>query len=148
LQVNFRGYALAGGGRGIERVDLSVDGGKTWLEAVRLPREHFPGEDHDPQRPNWAWVLWELKYIKVCPPVDVIVKAVFHLSLQVSSLDCCYPLIHHLFRLHFSLLIILQKDWKDMEYMGCAISQLCICNRREIQEGQGDMMFVCVWLSV
>jgi hypothetical protein len=35
-----------------------------------------------------------------------------------------------------------------MEYMGCAIRQLCICIRREIQEGQGDMMFVCIWLSV
>ncbi|KAH9536979.1 hypothetical protein CY35_16G028000 [Sphagnum magellanicum] len=86
--VNFRGYALAGGGRGIERVDLSVDGGKTWLEAVRLPREHFPGEDHDPQRPNWAWVLWELKYIKVFPPVDVIVKAVDSASnVQPQSVD-------------------------------------------------------------
>lgn len=135
--MNFRGYALAGGGRGIERVDLSVDGGKTWLEAVRLPREHFPGEDHDPQRPNWAWVLWELKYIKVCPPVDVIVKAVFHLSLQVSSLDCCYPLIHHLFRLHFSLLIILQKDWKDMEYRDVPLASCAFATEEKYKKARG-----------
>lgn len=28
--VTVRGYAFSGGGRGIVRVDLSVDGGKTW----------------------------------------------------------------------------------------------------------------------
>ena len=82
LQVNFHGYALAGGGRGIERVELSVDGGKKWLEAHRLPKEKIcaQGLDDDPDRPQWAWVLWELKYIKVYPPTTVIVKAVGQIS--------------------------------------------------------------------
>ena len=29
--VTVRGYAFSGGGRGIVRVDLSVDGGKNWV---------------------------------------------------------------------------------------------------------------------
>jgi len=31
--VTVRGYAFSGGGRGIARVDLSLDGGETWLNA-------------------------------------------------------------------------------------------------------------------
>nr|CAB3504079.1 unnamed protein product [Digitaria exilis] len=34
-KARIAGYALSGGGRGIERVDISVDGGKTWVEARR-----------------------------------------------------------------------------------------------------------------
>ncbi len=45
LQV--RGYALSGGGRRVERVDLSLDGGRTW-QAARL------GEAVGP----WAWRFW------------------------------------------------------------------------------------------
>ena len=52
-EVTLRGYAYSGGGRGIIRVDVSADGGKTWHEA-RL-RE---GAGQDPYR-AWAWVVWE-----------------------------------------------------------------------------------------
>lgn len=31
--VTLKGYAYSGGGRGIIRVDVSVDGGKTWTSA-------------------------------------------------------------------------------------------------------------------
>lgn len=48
-----RGYAWSGGGRDVIRVDVSVDGGKTWTpaELKKLP-----------QKPNkaWAWSLWEV----------------------------------------------------------------------------------------
>lgn len=47
----FRGYAIAGGNRRIERVDVSKDGGKTWSTAEIL------NEDRDP----WAWVFWEAR---------------------------------------------------------------------------------------
>jgi sulfite oxidase len=42
------GYAFAGGGRSIERVDVSADGGATWQVAALL------GE-----RSRWAWRRWE-----------------------------------------------------------------------------------------
>jgi sulfite oxidase len=47
--VPVRGYAIAGGGRRVERVDVSADGGRTWVQA-----DLAEGAD-DP----WAWSLWE-----------------------------------------------------------------------------------------
>lgn len=34
--LTVRGYAYSGGGRGIIRVDVSIDGGKTWQDATLL----------------------------------------------------------------------------------------------------------------
>ena len=41
------GYAFAGGRREVERVDVSLDGGRTWVQAEL-------GEDLG----EWAWRLW------------------------------------------------------------------------------------------
>lgn len=46
-RCQIQGYAMAGGGRLIERVDLSCDGGQNWIEAG-LTGESEP----------WAWRLW------------------------------------------------------------------------------------------
>ncbi|KAF3583539.1 hypothetical protein F2Q69_00026787 [Brassica cretica] len=42
-KVSIKGYAVSGGGRGIERVDISMDGGKSWVEASRTQK---PGRDY------------------------------------------------------------------------------------------------------
>jgi sulfite oxidase len=47
-RVEVKGYALAGGGRSVERVDLSSDGGQTW-QVARL------GDDRGP----WTWRFWQ-----------------------------------------------------------------------------------------
>ena len=51
--VTLRGYAWSGGGRGISRVDVSINGGKDWSVA-KLHSDQS-------QKPNrvWAWSLWE-----------------------------------------------------------------------------------------
>lgn len=46
--VSVQGYAIAGGGRSVARVDLSTDGGKSWVTADPL-------EENEP----WAWRFWE-----------------------------------------------------------------------------------------
>lgn len=51
--INVRGFAWSGGGRGIVRVDVSADAGKTWHTA-----ELKEGSEQDPQR-AWAWTFWE-----------------------------------------------------------------------------------------
>lgn len=86
------GYALAGGGRGIERVDVSVDGGRTWAEATRLPQSS--GREYsvdDPQRDRWGWVLWEVTFPPVAAGVaalEVVAKAVDSAgNVQVESVD-------------------------------------------------------------
>ena len=48
--MSFTGYAYVGGGRRIERVELSADGGATWAAAELLPEEE-----------RWAWRLWRAR---------------------------------------------------------------------------------------
>lgn len=48
-RASIRGYALSGSGE-IEKVEVSVDGGQTWLEAMLSP----------PMSP-WAWRLWTVE---------------------------------------------------------------------------------------
>ncbi|OAE18131.1 hypothetical protein AXG93_4101s1180 [Marchantia polymorpha subsp. ruderalis] len=77
--VKISGYALSGGGRGIERVEVSLDGGRTWIEATRLqsgrsaPSNSYIS-DVDEQREKWAWVLWEYS-TTMTPPTTIIAKA-------------------------------------------------------------------------
>ncbi len=51
-EVTLKGYAWSGGGRGIIRVDVSIDGGKTW-QCAELQA------DKQPMHREWAWTLWE-----------------------------------------------------------------------------------------
>jgi len=51
-EVTVRGYAMSGGGRGIQRVDVTVDGGHTWHAA------HLQAEPQ-PYGRQWAWTIWE-----------------------------------------------------------------------------------------
>ncbi|KAI5081504.1 hypothetical protein GOP47_0004687 [Adiantum capillus-veneris] len=77
-KVTVQGYALSGGGRGIERIDVSVDGGKTWIEAKLgqgLKSGHGYIPDDDDHRDKWAWVLWELS-VQISSPTDILAKAV------------------------------------------------------------------------
>jgi len=48
------GYAYSGGGRGIVRVDVSIDDGKTWHVA-----ELKEGSEQ-PLSQAWAWTFWEI----------------------------------------------------------------------------------------
>lgn len=48
-----KGYAYSGGGRGIVRVDVSTDGGRTWRTADLLEGSEQPFDR------SWAWTLWE-----------------------------------------------------------------------------------------
>jgi sulfite oxidase len=47
-RVTVRGWAVAGGGREVARVDVSVDGGATWKTADLIAGET-----------GWAWRFWE-----------------------------------------------------------------------------------------
>ncbi len=60
-QVTVEGYAFAGDGRSVARVDVSVDGGDSWVQA-----------DLGPDRGVWAWRLW---HAEVAVPVGDTVLA-------------------------------------------------------------------------
>jgi len=61
--LTVKGYAYSGGGRGIIRVDVSIDGGKNWVNAdltegssvsTKQPVNHTQPLDR-----AWAWTFWE-----------------------------------------------------------------------------------------
>ncbi|XP_058764560.1 sulfite oxidase-like isoform X2 [Vicia villosa] len=75
-KVSINGYAASGGGRGIERVDVSVDGGKTWMEASRFQKSDIPyTADDDGNCDKWAWVLFEVT-ADIQQSTEIIAKAV------------------------------------------------------------------------
>ena len=63
-RLTVRGWALAGDGRGIGRVDVSIDGGQTWQQAQLEPAAN-----------QWTWRMWSLA-VDVRPgPVQVTARA-------------------------------------------------------------------------
>jgi sulfite oxidase len=63
--IDLEGFAIPTGGKVIERVELSADGGKSWWQA-RLSQNENP----------WAWCLWEAQ-IKLHPGThQIIVRAI------------------------------------------------------------------------
>ncbi|KAE9466411.1 hypothetical protein C3L33_01701, partial [Rhododendron williamsianum] len=75
-KITIKGYAVSGGGRGIERVDVSIDGGKTWLEASRFQKAGMPYiADDDSSSDKWAWVFFEV-VTDVPKNAEIVAKAV------------------------------------------------------------------------
>lgn len=62
IQVGGHAYA---GIRGIDRVEVSIDGGRTWTEATLS--EPLPGED--------VWRQWKLEYVSPGQAHEVVVRA-------------------------------------------------------------------------
>uniref|UniRef100_A0A7N0V7Z1 Sulfite oxidase n=1 Tax=Kalanchoe fedtschenkoi TaxID=63787 RepID=A0A7N0V7Z1_KALFE len=79
-KVTVRGYAASGGGRGIERVDISVDGGKNWVEASRFQKPGIPYISEHPSSDKWAWVHFEAS-VDISNNTDIIAKAVSNTNL-------------------------------------------------------------------
>ena len=58
------GYAFAGDDRGIARVDVSADGGTSWVQA-----------DLGPSNGPWAWRLWQATVDVPTGPVELVARA-------------------------------------------------------------------------
>lgn len=78
--LKIRGYAVSGGGRGIIRVDVSVDGGKNWFPADLVPSPIAPEQNQDAYNRSWAWTLWEARI-----PVDKLQTGEQQQQLEI----CC-----------------------------------------------------------
>lgn len=53
--ITVEGIAWSGGGRRVVRVDVSADGGKTWVEA------NLKNGQDQRRRRAWAWSIWEVE---------------------------------------------------------------------------------------
>ncbi|MED6108165.1 hypothetical protein PIB30_020938 [Stylosanthes scabra] len=74
-KVKISGYAASGGGRGIERVDISVDGGKSWIEASRCQKSSVQYVADGSNSDKWAWVLFEVT-TDIHQSTEIIAKAI------------------------------------------------------------------------
>ncbi|XP_022750471.1 sulfite oxidase-like [Durio zibethinus] len=74
-KVTISGYAASGGGRGIERVDVSIDSGKTWVEASRFQKTGIPYIADHISSDKWAWVLFEVT-VDIPKSTEIVAKAV------------------------------------------------------------------------
>lgn len=91
-KINIKGYALSGGGRGIERVDVSIDGGKTWEEATRYQRTGVPYIADDSSSDRWAWVFFEAE-ANIPQSAEIVAKAVdISANVQPESIDSVWNL--------------------------------------------------------
>ncbi|KAK5168783.1 uncharacterized protein LTR77_006092 [Saxophila tyrrhenica] len=72
-KTTVQGFAYSGGGRGIVRVDVSADGGKTWKQA-NLHKDQAKGSR------RWAWTMWSIEWPKDdlvhAQQAEFVVKAV------------------------------------------------------------------------
>ncbi|KAK9120080.1 hypothetical protein Scep_018173 [Stephania cephalantha] len=75
IQVTISGYAASGGGRGIERVDISIDGGKTWIEAQRYQKSGLTYVADGANSDKWAWVFFEAE-AEIPGTAEIVAKAV------------------------------------------------------------------------
>ncbi|KAL1935445.1 hypothetical protein VTP01DRAFT_4585 [Rhizomucor pusillus] len=66
-----QGYALSGGGRSIQRVDVSGDDGKTWV----LADLYQPSAAFNNGSRIWSWCLWTAR-VEVMPGVRIVCRAV------------------------------------------------------------------------
>lgn len=67
--VKIAGYAYSGGGRAIQRVDVSVDGGLSWRQA-KLEKNVAKGSQ------SWSWTKWSHMVPKGYVGREIVVKAV------------------------------------------------------------------------
>jgi nitrate reductase (NAD(P)H) len=72
--ITFKGYAYAGGGRKVTRVELTLDGGTVWRPATIHRAE--PPTEHGM---HWTWVHWSVDFslqeLLAAPAGDVQLRA-------------------------------------------------------------------------
>ncbi len=62
--VSVQGYAVSGGDRSVERVEVSVDGGESWVTAELQ-------EGNEP----WAWRFWEASVDLELGQYEIVARA-------------------------------------------------------------------------
>ncbi|EFX02297.1 sulfite oxidase [Grosmannia clavigera kw1407] len=87
--VAVTGYAYSGGGREIVRVDVSLDGGRTWDQAELLDRRDDDGSGEIVARGtrDWAWKRWRYAGRLLPPKGDDVHSCA---EIVVKTVDAAY----------------------------------------------------------
>ena len=98
-KLKVSGYAWSGCGRGIVRVDISIDNGKTWLSANLLNKYEYSKA--------WAWTLWELDIENPEEDIEIICRAVDN-SYNIQPENSSFL---------WNLRGILNNSWHKIKYL-------------------------------
>ena len=79
--INCKGIAWTGGGRGIIKVEVSIDNGNTWYEANI---DNNSQKEIKYQR-NWDWILWNVKI-----PIKYMDKDCNKLKIMCRAIDTSF----------------------------------------------------------
>jgi sulfite oxidase len=112
-KIQLDGYAYSGGGREIQRVDVSLDGGKTWDQA-RLVDDTA----HEMGSKTWCWKRWT--YEGALPahaePHDHAAKTTF----VVKATDDSYNTQPQCYKSIYNLRGNLATAWHRVDFDTCA----------------------------
>uniref|UniRef100_A0A8D0BJM4 Sulfite oxidase, mitochondrial n=1 Tax=Salvator merianae TaxID=96440 RepID=A0A8D0BJM4_SALMN len=95
-ELTVKGYAWSGGGREVIRVDVSLDGGKSWKVAKLTGEEQLPGR-------AWAWKLWQLN---TCVPAGTK-----ELNIVCKAVDTSYSVQPDTVKPIWNILGVLNNAW-------------------------------------
>jgi len=71
LPCFIRGYAIAGGGRRISRVDVSINRGNSWDTASLIQEKGSTSSGNH----HWSWTLWSYKVDQLPAPCEIVCRA-------------------------------------------------------------------------
>lgn len=87
--IPLRGYAYSGGGRMIIRVDVSIDGGSSWMTANLddLPRYGDGTPNYERRNQTWSWMRWSMN---LSVPDNIIKSGSGSLEVLCRAFDSSY----------------------------------------------------------
>lgn len=103
--IELEGYAYSGGGREIQRVDVSLDGGKTWGQATLLD-----DANQEAGSKKWCWKRWT--YHGSRPSVDPQTKTT---TFVVKATDEAYNTQPQCYKSIYNLRGNLANAWHRLE---------------------------------
>ncbi|KAM7221247.1 mitochondrial sulfite oxidase [Rhypophila decipiens] len=93
--VAIQGYAYSGGGRAIARVDVSLDGGKTWDQAELVddcsPNAPESNKTNCHGNKNWSWMRW--RYTGQLPVIPIPPSALSSQGGEQQDKKFCTTLV-------------------------------------------------------
>lgn len=97
--VEVKGYAFAGGGRRVVRVDISPDDGKSWTQAELLSDDAIGSQ-------RWAWIQWRL----------VVPRRLINRTFIVKAVDESYNTQPEGYEPHYNFRGNLTSGWHRVPY--------------------------------
>jgi sulfite oxidase len=114
--VLLRGYAYSGGGRRVVRVDVTPDGGESWVEAHILPPpEHI--QQRETAGRAWTWRFWEA-HVPLPPAFVQRVRAAkpredVPLRVAARAVDCSFNVQPEQARFIWNVRGVLNNSWSS-----------------------------------